>query len=91
MKINNNPNVQKILGSYRKNIDNVHKQEKIKQEKDKVEISENARAFQVAMHAFKQLPHIREDKVEEIKKQIASGTYNPSAEEIVNSMFDKKV
>jgi negative regulator of flagellin synthesis FlgM len=90
MKISNNPNIQKMLGSYKKNTENVYKQGKIKQEKDKVEISENAREYQVAMNAYKNLPQIRKDKVEEIKKQMASGNYNPSAEEIIDSMFNKK-
>ncbi|QEK11305.1 flagellar biosynthesis anti-sigma factor FlgM [Crassaminicella thermophila] len=91
MKINNNPNIQKILGAYNKNIKGSNKLEKPKMQKDKIEISESAKEFQIALNAYKKLPEVRKEKVEEIKKQIASGNYNPSAEEIVNSMFDKKV
>lgn len=91
MKITNNPNIQKVLNTYKKNIEGASKGERLKQGKDKVEISEEARAFQVALNAFKKLPEVRNEKVQEISKKIHSGNYNPSAEEIVNSMFDKKI
>lgn len=91
MKITNNPNIQKIFNVYRKNTEGVHKSGRTVQEKDKVEISEQARAFQVAYNAYKKLPEIRVDKVEEITRRIQSGSYNPSAEEIVERMFDKKI
>ncbi|TCO76472.1 flagellar biosynthesis anti-sigma factor FlgM [Marinisporobacter balticus] len=91
MKISNNQNIQKIMGEYKKNTKGVNKAEKLKQEKDKIEISENARAFQVARNAYKNLPNIRKEKVDLIKEQIASENYNPSAEEVVNSIFDRKI
>lgn len=91
MKINNNQNIQKILGAYRKNTKGMSKTEKLAQKKDKIEISENAREFQVALNAYKNLPEIREKKVEIVKEQITSGNYNPSAEEVVNNIFDRKV
>ena len=91
MKITNNPNIQKVLNVYRKNTEGVSKSGRTVQEKDKVEISEQARAFQVAYNAYKKLPEIRADKVEDITRKIQSGNYNPSAEEIVESMFDKKI
>ncbi|AOT70031.1 flagellar biosynthesis anti-sigma factor FlgM [Geosporobacter ferrireducens] len=91
MKITNNPNIQKVLNVYRKNTESVCRSGKTAQEKDKVEISEQARAFQVAYNAYKKLPEVRTDKVEEITKKIQSGNYNPSAEEIAESMFDKKI
>ncbi|MEW9123759.1 MAG: flagellar biosynthesis anti-sigma factor FlgM [Thermotaleaceae bacterium] len=91
MKISNNPSIQKVVNSYKKNIEGASKGEKLKQGKDKVEISEEARSFQVALNAFKKLPDIRNERVEEISKKIHSGNYNPSAEEVVNSIFDKKI
>jgi negative regulator of flagellin synthesis FlgM len=92
MKISNNPNVHQILKVYQKNSEKyVNKAEKTSQKKDQIEISEKARDFQVALNAYKKLPDIRKEKVEEISKQIRAGNYNPSAEEIVESMFDKKI
>jgi len=91
MKITNNPNIQKILGVYRKNTEAVQKTTKINQEKDKVEISDKAKDFQFALNAYKNLPEARKDKVEEINKKIQSGSYNPTGEEIVDSIFDRKI
>ena len=51
MKISNNPNIQKLLGVYRKNTETVQKTSKISQEKDKVEISDKAKDFQLALNA----------------------------------------
>ncbi len=89
MKINNNPNIQKVLGAYKSKMANVNKTEKTTQVKDKVEISQKAREFQVAMKAFKELPDVRESKVNEVKNAIKSGTYNPSAEEVIEKMMER--
>ena len=91
MKISNNPNIQKLLGVYRKNTETVQKTSKISQEKDKVEISDKAKDFQLALNAYKNLPEVRNDKVDEISKKIQSGTYKPTGEEIINSIFDRKI
>ncbi|MFZ5968980.1 MAG: flagellar biosynthesis anti-sigma factor FlgM [Bacillota bacterium] len=91
MKINANPSIQKAMGIYNKTVKGVGKTDKVVQEKDKVEISEFAKEYQIAMSAYKKLPSVRSEKVEEISKNIQSGNYNPSAEEVVESMFDKKV
>lgn len=89
MKITNNPNIQKILGVYRTNTEGVQKTSRVSQ--DKVEISDKAKDFQFAMNAYKNLPEVRKEKIDEINKKIQSGSYNPSGEEIVNSMFDRKI
>ena len=91
MKITNNPNVQKILGAYKKRLDGTEKTSKLNQANDKVEISETAREFQTALNAYKKLPEIRQNKVDEVNRQIKSGNYNPSAEEVVHSIFDRKM
>lgn len=56
-------------------------------EKDKLEISAEAKHFQTALKAAKDSPDIRTDKVERIKAQIESGTYNVSAEEVAKKMM----
>lgn len=91
MKISNNPNIQKILGVYKNNTAAVQKPAKVAQEKDKVEISDRAKDFQWALNAYKNLPDVRKEKVEEVTRKIQSGTYNPTGEEIADSMFNKKI
>ncbi|WP_053955781.1 flagellar biosynthesis anti-sigma factor FlgM [Inediibacterium massiliense] len=91
MKINHNPNIQKILSNYNKNINHVNKTEKVKSIKDQVEISQGAKDYQLAVDAYKKLPDVRKDKVEKIKNEIQSGNYHPSLKEVVDSMFDQKI
>ena len=55
--------------------------------KDKLEISTTAKYFQTALKAAKDSPDIRTEKVEKIKAQIESGTYNVSAEEVAKKMM----
>ncbi|BEP30212.1 flagellar biosynthesis anti-sigma factor FlgM [Helicovermis profundi] len=93
MKIFNNPSVQKVMKSYGKNVNKVKSTEGVKFSKDKIEISDEAREFQVAKKAFDALPEVRQDKINSVKKQISSGTYKPSsrevAEKILSSLSDK--
>jgi len=96
MKIFNNPNIQKALGAYKSKMTKIEGNKKVNEAKDKIEISPQAKDFQVAINAFKKLPEMREEKVNETKKAIASGIYNPSAEETLDKMleginFDKKI
>ncbi|WP_432407085.1 flagellar biosynthesis anti-sigma factor FlgM [Wukongibacter sp. M2B1] len=96
MKIFNNPNMQKVMGAYKNKMAKTEKSKEANNTKDKIEFSSMAKDFQVAMNAFKKLPEVREVKISEVKGAIASGTYNPSAEETVDKIveginFDKKI
>ncbi|RKD23539.1 anti-sigma-28 factor, FlgM family [Caminicella sporogenes DSM 14501] len=89
MKIFSNINVQKVMGAYKSKMNKTEKVNKSAMRKDKVEISEKAKDFQIAMNAFNNLSGIRSEKVEDIKKAIALGTYNPKAKEVVDKMFER--
>ena len=97
MKIYNNGNIHKMLKTYTNNGSRVNDVSKVQGlKKDKIEISETARDFQVAKNAINKLPDVRQNKIEEMKEAIASGNYAPSAEEIVNQIvrgvdFDEKI
>ncbi|MDR5659769.1 flagellar biosynthesis anti-sigma factor FlgM [Serpentinicella sp. ANB-PHB4] len=97
MKIFNNPQLSKVMNLYNKNKSAaVDKAEGVKSKKDQVEISDKAKEFQIAMKAFKALPDIRENKVNEIKQRIETGSYNVSGQEIAEKMvqsvqIDKKI
>lgn len=88
MRINNSQNVQQILKAYNKNVSKVKKTEEAKFKSDKIEISESAKDFQVAMKALSDVPEVREEKVEELKKKIADGKYQPSAQDIAKKMLN---
>ena len=97
MKIHNNSNINKAMRIYKtttaKKIDNT---ENIKEPKDKLQLSEKAKEFQIAMKAFKNLPEVRKDLVNELKNKIQQGTYNVTGEEVADKIIksviiDKKV
>ena len=65
-------------------------------EKDKIEFSERAMDYQFALKKLKEVPDIRMEKVEKLKKEIQTGNYNISGREIVDKIyesinFDKKI
>jgi negative regulator of flagellin synthesis FlgM len=55
---------------------------------DMLEISQTGKDYQVARQIVARTPDIREDKVNDIKKRMASGTYDVSAEEVANKLAD---
>lgn len=87
MKIHGNVNVQKIQKAYNKNVGKVNKTEKPEMKRDQIEISQNAKDFQVAMDAFKKLPDVRQDQIDTVKESINNDTYKPSTEELIMKMM----
>ncbi len=57
------------------------------QKKDKLNVSEQAKEFQVALKAAMSSPSVREDKVNDIKNKISSNSYNVSAEDIADKII----
>ncbi|MGN6710150.1 flagellar biosynthesis anti-sigma factor FlgM [Anaerocolumna jejuensis] len=57
--------------------------------KDKLEISSTAKDYQTAKQVLSQTPDVREDKINAIKAQMQSGTYNINMEEVASHIVDK--
>ncbi len=87
MRIGNNVNIQKVIKGYNKNVGKVNKAGKAEMKRDQIEISQSSKDFQIAMDAFKKLPDVRQDKVDNIKSEIDKGTYKPSTEDIIKKMM----
>jgi len=87
MKITGNSNIQNVLNNYQKSIKKSEQVNQSSYQNDKVEISKEARDFQVAMNAINHVPEIREDKVNEVKNQIEAGTYNPSSKDVASKIL----
>lgn len=68
------------------NVNKVEKKQDVKGS-DKLEISSEARDFHAILNAIKATPDIREEKVNEIKNKIESGTYNVSAKDVVEKLI----
>lgn len=58
---------------------------------DRVELSDKARALLVASDALSQLPAIRADKIESLKRAIKDGTYHVPAEKIAERILGEGV
>lgn len=53
---------------------------------DKIEISNFGQSLAIAKQAVHDAPEVREERVAELKEQIASGTYNVSNEAIAEKL-----
>lgn len=80
-------NLQKINKAYGKHVAKVNKTEKSEMKRDQIEISQSSIDFQVAMDAFKKLPDVRQEKIDNIKSAIEKGTYKPTTEDIIKKMM----
>lgn len=57
--------------------------------RDEVALSDTAKDFQTVYKALANVPDVREDKVNTIKEQLESGTYNVKASEVVEKMLSR--
>ena len=57
--------------------------------RDSVEISDFGNAYQVAKKAAQGTEPVREDRVAEIKEQLANGTYNVSNDDFASKLLAK--
>ena len=87
--------INKVGSVYNKSGAKVEKLYSTTKEKDSLNISDFGKELQIAKKAVGNAPDIRRDKVDAIKNQIVSGSYNVSAEEVANkiveSYFDLKI
>ena len=88
MKINSINSVNQVYktNSINKNIKNVGSQSK-----DSFDISQVGKDLLVAKNAIKGTPDIRFEKVDKIKEQINSGTYNVSSTEVANKIVENHI
>jgi len=56
---------------------------------DQMEISQTGRDYQVAKQAVAGASDIREDKIAQLKEQVANGSYKVSAEDFASKLLEK--
>lgn len=89
--------IPKILGVYdkQKSLGKVGRSSGISAKKDVVSISNAAKDYQVAVKALKDVPDVRQDKVNELIQKFESGSYDVSgkevADKVLKSILDRKV
>lgn len=86
-------NVAKVYNK-QKSVGNIAKSGQVVSKKDIVSISNDARDYQTVSKALKDVPDVRQNKVDEFTELYRSGGYNVSGQEIVEkigmSALDKK-
>lgn len=85
MRIEDRSRIFQIYSSSTK-VNKVEKKQDVKRT-DKLEISSEARDFHAILNAIKSTPDIREEKVNEIKSKIESGTYSVNAKDVVEKLI----
>jgi negative regulator of flagellin synthesis FlgM len=88
-----NGDVSKISGIYskNKNVGKVDKTESPSAKKDILSISNQAKDFQTALRALKDIPDIRQDKVKSIQKKFDSGEYNVNGNDLADKLIDSMI
>lgn len=88
--------IPKITSIYdkQKNLNRMERANEVASKKDVVSISTQAKDFQTIFRALKDVPDIRQGKVNELLERYETGNYdidgNDVAEKVINSVFDKK-
>ncbi|MDP4094778.1 MAG: flagellar biosynthesis anti-sigma factor FlgM [Bacillota bacterium] len=89
--------IPRISGIYdkQKSTGRIEKTSGVAPKKDVVSISNNAKDFQTALKAVKDVPDMRTDKVNELSEKYEAGNYDVSgkdiADKIVTSVFNRQV
>jgi negative regulator of flagellin synthesis FlgM len=86
-------NVSKVYNTHN-HMGAVNQVNPVKSKKDVISISDNAKDYQVVTKALKDIPDVRQDKIDEFREVYKSGTYNVGGQEIVEklgkALIDKK-
>lgn len=82
-------NIPKVTGIYSSNgrVDNAANVKKLSSKKDELSISGTAKDYSVVMKALKQIPDVRQDKVDEISQKMESGNYFVDSHDIVDKII----
>lgn len=79
--------VNKIMAAYGNSYNTTKAVKNIKT--DELNITSTGSDFLYALQMAKKAPEIREDKVDAIKKQIETGTYNISCEDVARKILQR--
>lgn len=86
-------NVSKVYDKQR-TVGKVEKTGPVTPKKDVVSISSNAKDYQTVTKALKDVPDVRQQKIDELSEKYNSGSYDVNGREIVDklgkSLIDKK-
>ena len=81
--------IQNVSEIYTKEnrVNKLNNVDKVEALKDDVKISATGKDFSIAMNALKDVPDVREDKVNDIRSRIENGTYNVSGKDVAEKLL----
>lgn len=92
MKVNGFKPAGEVFRAYQKNTPDVQKNNRVSQtEGDSVELSSEAKFKKEIESTLKNLPEVREDLVNRLKRDIQAGTYQPDAHRIADGMIKERL
>ena len=85
--------VPQVTGIYTndKRVSRVESLNNVTAARDDIKISSTGKDFATALNALKNVPDIRQDRVDEISAKINNGEYKVSGEDIMNKLFNEHV
>lgn len=87
MRINGITNAGNVYNT--KKVNKAYSSSSVPTSKDTLAISDFAKELQIAKQAVLNTPDVRQDKVDEIKKQMEAGNYNVSASQLADKLLKK--
>jgi len=88
------PKITEIYNK-QKRVSSVDKAAQVAGKKDVLSISSQAKDFQTVMKALKDVPDIRQDKMDQLEEKYPSGNYSADsrdvADKLIKSFIDKKI
>lgn len=58
---------------------------------DKVNFSNRVSEFGKLVDTLRELPDVRQERVDTLREKISNGAYNPTGEEIANAIFNDEI
>lgn len=81
--------INRIYESYKAQATTASKKIDKTSSKDEVAFSSEAKDFATITKLLSEVPDVRTDKVQELKKSISSGSYNVKAEEVAGKILSQ--
>lgn len=81
--------MQKVAQLYSSNNAAKAEKKKVEAQKDKVQISQAGRDFQIAKKAVAESPDVREELVARIKSKVQAGTYEVSGNAFAEKVIER--
>lgn len=89
MAVNGINKVPGVSGVYNKQgVSKVEKGKEVQGKKDELSISNAGQDFNAVMKALKEVPDVRQDRVNQLSQQVETDSYSKSSEEVADKLME---